>query len=266
MTISSRFLYIVVALSAAMTSSCVPEGNPEFPDAHDIVYLNDSLDVVHPSEATSFRVIPKAGFENIDQKALAFSNQGELLWSGQIATDDVSCSDCATCRCMGDRITYSNGQVESTKRYLSGQYTPTDPSEWSGTDIAEVQSYLKDLGYRIGVPDGDYGRRTATALGKFKARKELPERVTKGELMVTLSSALREKEEFEQEIRDERREQAIKKCLAIGRSYRVGATCGDGWTSSSTGRGTCSHHGGVRNWRYEKRSIYTRSQCEARVK
>lgn len=31
-------------------------------------------------------------------------------------------------------------------------------------------------------------------------------------------------------------------------SYRVGAICRDGWRSSSTGRGTCSHHGGVKEW------------------
>uniref|UniRef100_A0A914PU64 DUF3761 domain-containing protein n=1 Tax=Panagrolaimus davidi TaxID=227884 RepID=A0A914PU64_9BILA len=32
---------------------------------------------------------------------------------------------------------------------------------------------------------------------------------------------------------------------------RVGAICVDGWHSSSTGRGTCSHHGGVREWLYK---------------
>lgn len=31
-------------------------------------------------------------------------------------------------------------------------------------------------------------------------------------------------------------------------SPRRGAICWDGWVSSSTGRGTCSHHGGVREW------------------
>jgi hypothetical protein len=29
---------------------------------------------------------------------------------------------------------------------------------------------------------------------------------------------------------------------------RLGAICGDGWRSFSTGRGTCSHHGGVARW------------------
>lgn len=29
---------------------------------------------------------------------------------------------------------------------------------------------------------------------------------------------------------------------------RVGAICNDGTRSSATGRGACSHHGGVRNW------------------
>lgn len=32
--------------------------------------------------------------------------------------------------------------------------------------------------------------------------------------------------------------------------YRVGATCNDGTTSTATGRGACSHHGGVRCWLY----------------
>lgn len=32
---------------------------------------------------------------------------------------------------------------------------------------------------------------------------------------------------------------------------RVGAICNDGWVSSSTGRGTCSGHGGVSYWLYE---------------
>lgn len=31
---------------------------------------------------------------------------------------------------------------------------------------------------------------------------------------------------------------------------RVGAICSDGWLSSATGRGACSHHGGVAQWRY----------------
>lgn len=32
---------------------------------------------------------------------------------------------------------------------------------------------------------------------------------------------------------------------------RVGAICKDGTRSYSTGRGTCSHHGGVRTWIYK---------------
>ena len=33
-------------------------------------------------------------------------------------------------------------------------------------------------------------------------------------------------------------------------SYRIGAICRDGWQSSATGRGACSHHGGVSEWLY----------------
>jgi len=32
---------------------------------------------------------------------------------------------------------------------------------------------------------------------------------------------------------------------------RVGAKCWDGSSSSATGRGACSHHGGVMHWKYE---------------
>ena len=32
---------------------------------------------------------------------------------------------------------------------------------------------------------------------------------------------------------------------------RVGAVCMDGWRSNATGRGACSHHGGVRYWVYQ---------------
>ena len=31
---------------------------------------------------------------------------------------------------------------------------------------------------------------------------------------------------------------------------RCGAVCHDGWVSSATGRGACSHHGGVHHWLY----------------
>lgn len=34
------------------------------------------------------------------------------------------------------------------------------------------------------------------------------------------------------------------------RNLRVGAICKDGTTSEATGRGACSHHGGVREWLY----------------
>ena len=35
-----------------------------------------------------------------------------------------------------------------------------------------------------------------------------------------------------------------------GKSGRTGAICRDGWHSSATGRGACSHHGGVSYWLY----------------
>ena len=39
--------------------------------------------------------------------------------------------------------------------------------------------------------------------------------------------------------------------LTFGTRKRDGAICEDGWKSSSTGSGTCSHHGGVDNWTYD---------------
>lgn len=33
-------------------------------------------------------------------------------------------------------------------------------------------------------------------------------------------------------------------------SARIGAICEDGWRSSATGSGACSHHGGVHRWLY----------------
>lgn len=41
----------------------------------------------------------------------------------------------------------------------------------------------------------------------------------------------------------------------IYQKVRVGAICYDGWRSYSTGRGTCSHHGGVKEWLYKNRQI-----------
>src|SRR5690349_4716311 len=32
------------------------------------------------------------------------------------------------------------------------------------------------------------------------------------------------------------------------RGPRIGAVCSDGWHSNATGRGACSHHGGVAHW------------------
>ncbi len=39
--------------------------------------------------------------------------------------------------------------------------------------------------------------------------------------------------------------------FTCGSRKRVGAICNDGTSSYSTGSGTCSHHNGVRSWRYE---------------
>jgi len=41
-------------------------------------------------------------------------------------------------------------------------------------------------------------------------------------------------------------------------SYRIGATCKDGTSSSATGRGACSHHGGVSSWRTKSTKVLLR--------
>jgi hypothetical protein len=43
--------------------------------------------------------------------------------------------------------------------------------------------------------------------------------------------------------------------------YRIGATCSDGWHSNATGRGACSHHGGVAKWIYETAYHKTIEEC-----
>ncbi len=43
--------------------------------------------------------------------------------------------------------------------------------------------------------------------------------------------------------------------------YRVGAICNDGWQSNATGRGACSHHGGVKEWKYETAYRKTMDVC-----
>jgi hypothetical protein len=36
----------------------------------------------------------------------------------------------------------------------------------------------------------------------------------------------------------------------VSSGVRVGAICNDGTTSTATGSGACSHHGGVKEWIY----------------
>lgn len=43
--------------------------------------------------------------------------------------------------------------------------------------------------------------------------------------------------------------------------YRVGAICNDGWQSGATGRGACSHHGGVKEWIYQTAYKKTYEEC-----
>ena len=43
---------------------------------------------------------------------------------------------------------------------------------------------------------------------------------------------------------------AISGLQAHSDRHRVGATCNDGTSSSATGSGACSHHGGVSCWKY----------------
>jgi uncharacterized protein YgiM (DUF1202 family) len=42
------------------------------------------------------------------------------------------------------------------------------------------------------------------------------------------------------------------KSIIYIQEYRTGAVCNDGTNSSATGRGACSHHGGVAYWKTKK--------------
>lgn len=56
-------------------------------------------------------------------------------------------------------------------------------------------------------------------------------------------------------LRSDYREFHVKKQIALQVPAGIGAVCGDGWYSGSTGRGTCSHHGGVKYWGTELQQI-----------
>jgi len=56
-------------------------------------------------------------------------------------------------------------------------------------------------------------------------------------------------------LRSDYREFQAKKQIASQAPPGIGAVCGDGWYSGSTGRGTCSHHGGVKYWGTELQQI-----------
>ena len=47
--------------------------------------------------------------------------------------------------------------------------------------------------------------------------------------------------------------------------YRIGAICLDGWYSSATGRGACSWHGGVKEWRYRTEKYYSKSYEKCKI-
>jgi hypothetical protein len=43
--------------------------------------------------------------------------------------------------------------------------------------------------------------------------------------------------------------------------YRVGAKCCDGTNSKATGRGACSHHGGVKYWKMSDGTTVSTGKC-----
>lgn len=49
---------------------------------------------------------------------------------------------------------------------------------------------------------------------------------------------------------------------ASAHKIRVGAICRDGWQSKATGRGACSHHGGVSEWIYATSYYKTIEECK----
>lgn len=89
---------------------------------------------------------------------------------------------------------------------------------------------------------------------------------TDGERTITFEvTYIQGKEIARKEIKNEITKASITKVTRIGTyvaptytpsiyqqsNVRVGAVCEDGWQSSATGSGACSHHGGVAYWLYE---------------
>ena len=44
--------------------------------------------------------------------------------------------------------------------------------------------------------------------------------------------------------------------------HRIGCKCCDGTNSSAKGRGACSHHGGVRYWKYSDGTTESTGRCD----
>lgn len=49
---------------------------------------------------------------------------------------------------------------------------------------------------------------------------------------------------------------------SIQNVYRVGAKCCDGTNSKATGRGACSHHGGVKYWKMSDKTTVSTGRCD----
>lgn len=119
---------------------------------------------------------------------------------------------------------YENGQIESDKKYNYGKANGLHVSYYPNGKIKAKISYSNDALH--GSFREYYSSGTPKTIGSYN-------KGMKNDTWTTY---------------DESGYYTTQRIV----SYRVGARCRDGSRSSATGRGACSHHGGVDYWIYEK--------------
>lgn len=119
---------------------------------------------------------------------------------------------------------YEDGQIESDKNYNYGKANGRHVSYYPNGKIKAKISYLNDALH--GSFREYYSSGSSKTIGSYN----------RGEKNGTWTTY------------DESGYYTTQRIV----SYRVGARCCDGSRSYATGRGACSHHGGVDYWLYEK--------------
>ena len=103
--------------------------------------------------------------------------------------------------------------------------------------------------------EGEYGSKIVTYSVRYKNGKEIDktrqsEKVTKTAQNKIVAKGTKKKPEPKPEPTPAKTA-PVAPVQKQSTGARVGAICRDGWRSSATGRGACSHHGGVSTWLYD---------------